>query len=438
MSYEEKSQGPERTEYGAVEGILDSLVIGAVNRILPHPTDATRNTIIAETGRTTATSISWNKLGTKVPNVQINEMDYNAADDILVIGTLGRGAWSIKGIYSTLSNPSSIQSLTLRFTTPTQETYTQEIPLESIQQLGSKSIAITNAGLLAVFNDKPEGTIFTPSIIATYGNDESGNPITSVTSLASNIPSFVPRPPPIPPITLAANGVTIKYTGTAFTSNPLFIQANPRNTPQTPRQPEWFAVVPSHQNWRITSYATNDVETGISYFTPPDQSNPVPFNNIVTTLLTNMSDLFNNATTFNEDISSWDTSSVTNMGNMFSNATAFDKPLNSWDTALVSSMVAMFYNAEEFNKNIGSWDTSSVTTMEYMFQEAIAFNNGGSPNIGDWDVSSVIDMSFMFQNAQAFNQNISNWVVSAVTENNFYNFSAGSALTHFLLPPAFR
>ena len=40
MSYEEKSQGPERTEYGAVEGILDSLVIGAVNRILPHPTDA--------------------------------------------------------------------------------------------------------------------------------------------------------------------------------------------------------------------------------------------------------------------------------------------------------------------------------------------------------------------------------------------------------------
>lgn len=40
MSYEERSQGPERTTNGAVEGILDSLVTGAVNRILPHPTDA--------------------------------------------------------------------------------------------------------------------------------------------------------------------------------------------------------------------------------------------------------------------------------------------------------------------------------------------------------------------------------------------------------------
>jgi surface protein len=242
-----------------------------------------------------------------------------------------------------------------------------------------------------------------------------------------------------PPLTLAANGVTIKYTGTEFTSNPLFIQANPRgtlSTPQTP-QPEWFAVVPSHQYWRITSYATNDVETGISYFTPPGQSNPVPFNNIVTTLLTNMSDLFNNATTFNEDISSWDTSNVKNMGNMFSNAIAFNKPLNSWDTALVGNMVAMFYNAEKFNQNIGSWDTSIVTTMEYMFQEAIAFNNGGSPNIGDWDVSIVSNMGNMFQNAQAFNQNISNWDVSAVTEGNFNNFRAGSALTQANTPPAF-
>jgi surface protein len=242
-----------------------------------------------------------------------------------------------------------------------------------------------------------------------------------------------------PLLTLAANGVTIKYTGTEFTSNPLFIQANPRgtlSTPQTP-QPEWFAVVPSNQYWRITSYATNDVENGISYFTPPGQSNPVPFNNIVTTLLTNMSDLFNNATTFNEDISSWDTSSVTNMGNMFSNASDFNKPLNSWDTALVGNMVAMFYNAEKFNQNIGSWDTSIVTTMEYMFQEAIAFNNGGSPNIGDWDVSIVSNMSNMFQNAQAFNQNISNWDVSAVTEGNFNNFRAGSALTQANTPPAF-
>ena len=36
----EKTQGPERITNGLVEGILDNLVIGAVNRVLPHPIDA--------------------------------------------------------------------------------------------------------------------------------------------------------------------------------------------------------------------------------------------------------------------------------------------------------------------------------------------------------------------------------------------------------------
>ena len=85
----------------------------------------------------------------------------------------------------------SIQSLTLRFTNPTQQVIgTQEI---SSTSNGQKSVPITDAGILAAFNAQPAGTIFTPSIAANYGNDESGNPITSVTSPASNIPSFIPR-----------------------------------------------------------------------------------------------------------------------------------------------------------------------------------------------------------------------------------------------------
>ena len=88
----------------------------------------------------------------------------------------------------------SIESLTLRFTNPTQQLVgSQEIPLASIQQAGSKSVAITAPEILAAFNANPEGTIFTPSIAANYGNDESGNPITRVTSPASNIPNFIPR-----------------------------------------------------------------------------------------------------------------------------------------------------------------------------------------------------------------------------------------------------
>ena len=80
MSYEEKSQGPERTEYGAVEGILDSLVIGAVNRILPHPTDANIMYIGSVNGgvwkTTNALSISFGSEIESNLNTNINFLDH--------------------------------------------------------------------------------------------------------------------------------------------------------------------------------------------------------------------------------------------------------------------------------------------------------------------------------------------------------------------------
>ncbi|MDC0515719.1 BspA family leucine-rich repeat surface protein, partial [Flavobacteriaceae bacterium] len=48
---------------------------------------------------------------------------------------------------------------------------------------------------------------------------------------------------------------------------------------------------------------------------------------VVTTKVTDMSVMFNNATAFNGDISSWDTSSVTNMTKMFYNAISFNKDI---------------------------------------------------------------------------------------------------------------
>ena len=67
------------------------------------------------------------------------------------------------------------------------------------------------------------------------------------------------------------------------------------------------------------------------------------------------------ATSFNQDISSWDVSNVTNMSGMFGNS-SFNQDISSWDVSNVTNMSSMFQDSP-FNQDIGSWDVSNVTTM---------------------------------------------------------------------------
>ena len=46
----------------------------------------------------------------------------------------------------------------------------------------------------------------------------------------------------------------------------------------------------------------------------------------------------------------------------------FDGDISKWDTGKVTNMYYMFYIASAFNQDIGSWNTAQVTTMKFMFQ----------------------------------------------------------------------
>jgi surface protein len=220
-----------------------------------------------------------------------------------------------------------------------------------------------------------------------------------------NIANFALQYTPgwFPIVVQDANGTTIKYVGDAAivpTSAPLFIQANPRGTGV-----EWFAVVKQGMKAAITNYAGGTSGP----FVPLGQSQPVPFNNIVTTLMTNMNGLFNGKLSFNQPIASWDTSNVINMSYLFDSG----------------SRVGANAPGSEFNQPIGSWNTSKVTTMEAMFYDADLFNQP----IGSWNTGAVTNMSYMFHDATAFNQNISAWNVGAVVPKPPTGFSTNSALT---------
>ena len=74
--------------------------------------------------------------------------------------------------------------------------------------------------------------------------------------------------------------------------------------------------------------------------------------------------MFKNATSFNQDISSWDVTNATDMFAMFWGASAFNQDLSSWGNKIGNANISsMFQDATSFNQSLNNWDVSSVTNM---------------------------------------------------------------------------
>jgi surface protein len=209
------------------------------------------------------------------------------------------------------------------------------------------------------------------------------------------------------------------------------------------------------------------VINGVTYTVVDEQMLRNGFNtNVVTTRVTDMSNLFYNADGFNQPIGNWDVSNVTNMSEMFHfsdnfnqpigdwdvsnvtnmnemlSGTNFNQPIGNWDVSNVNSMFCLFCGTP-FNQDVSSWDVSNVLYMDGLFGYTSAFNqdlsswnvsnvsnmfgmftfaNAFNQDLSSWDVSNVTDMSWMFQSATVFNQDISSWSVDGVTECQGFNY----------------
>ena len=133
------------------------------------------------------------------------------------------------------------------------------------------------------------------------------------------------------------------------------------------------------------------------------------------------------ASSFNADLSKWNTSRVTTTGWMFLYASSFNGDLSQWNTSLVTNMESMFWGAYAFNGNLSHWDTSRVQIMYGMFAsdapcEPYSFNG----DISLWDTSRVTDMTWMFQCASSFNGDLSQWNTNQVSDLSWMFYAASS------------
>ena len=88
--------------------------------------------------------------------------------------------------------------------------------------------------------------------------------------------------------------------------------------------------------------------------------------------------------------------------------------ISTWETGGVTDMEELFEDASSFNEDIGEWDISGVTTMEDMFRGASAFDQ----DLG-WCVGGDVDLDDAFDGTQCASTSCGvNWAAAVICGGN--------------------
>ncbi|GAA0729991.1 hypothetical protein GCM10009430_40780 [Aquimarina litoralis] len=148
---------------------------------------------------------------------------------------------------------------------------------------------------------------------------------------------------------------------------------------------------------------------------------------------TDISFMFAGATSFEDHkdiMNSWDVSNISNMWGVFDTATVFNENITSWNVGNVTNFSRMFYQSG-FSQNIGGWNIGEQVTgtinMTEMFARATSFNQ----DLSNWDMSKVSSLREMFRQNFGYDQSLGDWDISSVTDMRNMLFSSGLSTENY-------
>lgn len=152
----------------------------------------------------------------------------------------------------------------------------------------------------------------------------------------------------------------------------------------------------------ISFYTNSNLKRAITNWTTltvkPSTSDPSHVSNFNTVFCTSFRYVAD-STTFNEDISRWNTSNVTDFYGAFYNCPNFNSNISGWDTSKGTTFFGAFYNCRNFNSPL-NWVVSSCTdstSFTSMFENCSSLDQAASIRL--WVVPNLGTLQNMFRGA---------------------------------------